>query len=173
MHTARCQVADQIEEGPIENLFHEKECRFKKRFQGVGRPITGQTRQAKSRLIDSSQFDSEQGSLARYNLTSVELKTFTFSAGSKPLSVDNAVVCPIPKRVLFTMLNITDFIGFLDSNPYRFQHYYISDISLFVNGKQFPNKSQSLGMDHEKTSVMGYRTLPKRLTYITRTPDCR
>jgi len=40
-----------------------------------------------------------KGSLARYNLTRVELKTFTFSAGSKSLSIDNAVLGTIPKRL--------------------------------------------------------------------------
>jgi len=57
------------------------------------------------------------------------------------------------------MVKNTDFIGSLDSNAYKFQHYDISDFSLFVNGKQFPNEGLSVGMDHEKTSVMGYRTL--------------
>jgi len=28
-----------------------------------------------------------------------------------------------------------------------------------VNGKHFPSEGLSLGMDHEKTSIMGYRTL--------------
>ena len=45
-----------------------------------------------------------KGSLARYKLTRVELKTFTFSAESKTLSIDNAVLGPIPKRLRFTRL---------------------------------------------------------------------
>jgi len=98
------------------------------------------------------------GALARYNMTRVELKTFTFSAGSQSLSTDNAVLGPVPKRLLFTMVKNADFIGTMDTNPYKFQHY-ISDFSLFVNGKQYPNEGISLGMDHEKTSVMGYSTL--------------
>ena len=57
------------------------------------------------------------------------------------------------------MIKNTDFIGSLDSNPYKFQHYDISDLSLFVNGKQFANEGLTLGMDPEKTSVMCYRTL--------------
>jgi len=97
--------------------------------------------------------------LARYNTTRVELKTFTFSAGSKFLSIDNAVLGPVPKLLLFTMVKNADFIGTMVTNPYKFQHYDISDFSLFVNGKQYPNEALSLGMDHEKTSVMGYRTL--------------
>jgi len=35
-----------------------------------------------------------QGALARYNLTRVELKTYTFSSGSQSLSIDNAVLGP-------------------------------------------------------------------------------
>jgi len=35
-----------------------------------------------------------KGSLARYNLTRVELTTFTFSDRSKSLSIDNAVLLP-------------------------------------------------------------------------------
>jgi hypothetical protein len=57
------------------------------------------------------------------------------------------------------MVRNTDYIGSLDSNPYKFRHYHISDFSLIVNGKQVPNQGLSLGMNHEKTSVMGYRTL--------------
>jgi len=85
------------------------------------------------------------GALARYNMTSVELKTFTFSAGSKSLSIDNAVLGPVPKLLLVTMVNYADFIGTVDKNPYKFQHYDISDFSLFVNGKQYPNEGLFLG----------------------------
>jgi len=92
-------------------------------------------------------------------MTRVELKTFTFSAGSKSLSIDNAVLVHVPKRLLFTIVKNADFIGTIDTNPYKFRHYDISDFSLFVNGIQYPNEDISLGMDHEKTSVMGYRTL--------------
>jgi len=92
-------------------------------------------------------------------MTRIEFKTFKFSAGSKSLSIDNAVLGPVPKRLLFTMVKNAEFIGIMDTNPYKFQHYYISNFSLFVNGKQFPNESLSPGMHHEKTSVMGYKTL--------------
>jgi len=88
-------------------------------------------------------------------MTRVDLKTFTLSAGSKSLSIDNAVFGSGPKRLLFTMVKNDDFIGTVDTNPYKFQHYGNSDFLLFVNGKQYPNRELSLGMDHEKTSVMG------------------
>ena len=78
-------------------------------------------------------------------MTRVELKTFTFSAGSKSLTIDNAVLGPVPKHLLFNMGKNADFIGTIDTNPYKFQHYDISDFSLFVNGKQYLNEGLSLG----------------------------
>ena len=91
-------------------------------------------------------------------MTRVELKTLTFSAGSQILSIDNAVLNAVPKRLLFTMVKNAVFIGTMDTKPYKFQHY-ISDFSLFVNGKLYLQEGLSLGMDNEKTSLMGYRTL--------------
>ena len=55
-----------------------------------------------------------EGALARYNMTRVDLKTFTFSAGSKFLSIDNAVLGPLPKRLLFTIIKNSDFNGSVD-----------------------------------------------------------
>jgi len=100
-----------------------------------------------------------QGAIARYNLTRVELKTYTFSGGSQSLSIDNAVLGPIPKRLLFTMVKNSDLLGSVTTNPYNFRHYNLRSFALNVNGKQIPTEGLSLGMDHEKTSVMGYRTL--------------
>jgi len=79
-----------------------------------------------------------KGILAQYNLTNVEVKTFTFSDGSKYVSIENAVLDPIPKRLLFTMVKHIDFIGSLDNNAYNFQHYDISDFSLCMCGKTIP-----------------------------------
>jgi hypothetical protein len=42
--------------------------------------------------------------LARYNLRRVQLKTFTFSAGPQSLSIDQAVMGRIPKRLLLNMI---------------------------------------------------------------------
>lgn len=41
--------------------------------------------------------------LAQYNITLVDLKTFTFSVGSKSLCIDKVELGPITKRLLFTM----------------------------------------------------------------------
>jgi len=100
-----------------------------------------------------------KGALARYNLTRVELKSFTFSSGAQSLSIDNAVLGTIPKRLLFIMVKNTEFLGSVTTKPYHFRHYDLSSFALNVNCRQVPTEGLSLGMDHEKTSVMGYRTL--------------
>jgi hypothetical protein len=85
--------------------------------------------------------------------------SFTFSRGSKSLSINNAVLGTIPKRLVFTMSKNSNFLGSLDSNPYNFQHYKINSFALNVNGKQIPSEALSLDMSHEKTPVNGYKTL--------------
>jgi hypothetical protein len=70
-----------------------------------------------------------KGALARYNMTRVDFKTFTFSTGSKSRSIDNAVLGPLPKRLLLTMIKDSDFNGLVDRNPYKFRLYDISDQS--------------------------------------------
>jgi hypothetical protein len=51
----------------------------------------------------------QAGGLARYYLTIVEIKTFTFSKGPQSLSIDNAVLGSMPKRLLFTMVKTRTF----------------------------------------------------------------
>jgi hypothetical protein len=96
---------------------------------------------------------------ARYNFTRVELKTFTFASGSQSLSIDNAVLGILPKRLILTMIKNTDYLGSLDSNPYNFRHYDLNHFAMYVNGRQIPPEGLSIIPSHEKTALMGYKTL--------------
>jgi len=88
--------------------------------KNVFKILDGQKRQAKHAILLTHNSTLSKGSLARCTLTRFELKTFTFSAGSKSLSIDNAVLGPIPKRVLITMFKKAVLIGSLDSNHEQF-----------------------------------------------------
>jgi len=57
------------------------------------------------------------------------------------------------------MVKYTEFVGSMTTNPYHFRHYDLSSFALNVNGRQIQPADLSLCMEHEKTSVMGYRTL--------------
>ena len=60
-----------------------------------------------------------KGILARYNFTRVEINTFTYSSGSKSLSIDNDVLGTIPKRLIFTIIKNAVFLGSVDTSPYN------------------------------------------------------
>ena len=72
--------------------------------------------------------------------------------------MDNAVMGPISKSLLFSMVK-NRFPGLFGHKPKKFRHYHLNSFVMFVNGKKVPNEGLSLGMDHEKSSVMGHRTL--------------
>jgi hypothetical protein len=95
-----------------------------------------------------------QGVLARYNITRVELNTFTFCSGSRSLSIDNAVIGTLPNRLLFTVVKNCDFLGSVNTNPYNFCCYNLNYFALYVKGKQIPSGGLTMDMGHEKTSVM-------------------
>ena len=58
-----------------------------------------------------------KGIHAIYNLTRVELKTFTYAGGPQALSINDAVLGALPKRLIFTMVKDTDFLGSRNSTP--------------------------------------------------------
>jgi hypothetical protein len=80
-------------------------------------------------------------------MTRVELKSFDYSSGTKSLSIDNAVIEQLPKRLLFTMVKNAKFIGSLDTNPFNFRHYDLSHFTL----TPIPNEGLPMIMGHEKT----------------------
>jgi len=134
--------------GPADFLPDEQKCRHENQIQISGRLTVGQTRAAKH----SNPFGSRNGvgrRGPRCNMTAVDFKTFTFSAGSESRSIDHAVFGPLPKILLFTMIKNTDFNGSVDTNPYKFRHY-ISEFSLYFNGRRVTSEGLSLEMDHGK-----------------------
>ena len=74
--------------------------------------------------------------IARYNMTRVELKTFTYAKVLQSLSIDNAILGPIPKRLLFVMVDNGVFLGSLTTNPFKFQHLDMTYFTLYVYGRQ-------------------------------------
>jgi hypothetical protein len=103
----------------------------------------------------------QAGAITKYNLSRVEIKTFTFANGSQSLFIDIAVFGILPKRLLFTLVKNKYFLGSIDTNPFKFRHYDIRHFALYVNGKQIPSEGLHQDTGREKKTVMGYRTLLK------------
>jgi len=78
----------------------------------------------------------------------------------------------LPKRVIFTMVRNTDFLGSRYSIPYNFRHYDLSNFTIYLNGRQIPSESLSLDMTYEKTSEVTPHC-SKASEFTTRTRDYR
>ena len=92
----------------------------------------------------------QEGAIAKCNLTSVELKTFTFCSGSQSLSIDNVILGPIQKRILFAMIDNKVFLGSVDTNPFEFHYYNMDYFSLYINCKQIPSGGLHLNTDKKR-----------------------
>jgi type IV secretory pathway VirB9-like protein len=57
------------------------------------------------------------------------------------------------------MVDNSDFLSAIDTNPYRFQDFGIRTYAMFVNGRQVPNETLTFVTGHEKTSAMAYKTI--------------
>ena len=62
----------------------------------------------------------------RYDITTVALKTFTFRAVSKFVSIDNSVLGILPKHRLFALFRNAVFTGLKVTNPYLFKHFKLN-----------------------------------------------
>jgi hypothetical protein len=71
-------------------------------------------------------------------MTRLALKTFTFVAGNWSVSIDNAVLGTLPKRLLLAMLSNADFAGSPNINPYNFGHFGLNHFFMYMNGHQLP-----------------------------------
>ena len=65
----------------------------------------------------------QAGAIERYNMTTVEIKTFTYAKGLQLLSIDNAILGPIQKRLLFVMVDNGEFLVSLTAISFNFQHF--------------------------------------------------
>ena len=86
---------------------------------------------------------------AYFPLTHTQIKTFTASSAAQEVSIDNAILGPIPERILIAFVKNTAFVGSASTNPFHFHHYDIINLVLFVNGVQKP--SEPLTIDCSST----------------------
>ena len=112
---------------------------------------------------------------ALYPIRRVECKALTIPANLPHVRKDNIFSGMIPKSFVFGLVDAAAFSGiyggnkggsngFKNGNPYNFQHYNVSTITLTVNGEEVPFKQLTLdykGGNNEKNKdfVQAYNTL--------------
>lgn len=108
---------------------------------------------------------------AKYNLRRVVTKFFTMAANRSDVSVTNMCTGVLPSHVIFGMVETDSFNGSLSKNPFNFQHFEASDISVQRNGMDIPFKPVHLNFTNSKEVVLAYFQLLHSLGYWNKDKD--
>lgn len=74
------------------------------------------------------------------------------------MSIDNAVLGTLPKRLRLTTLQNTDFMGSADTKLYLFKNFNHNHFVMYVNGCHAPSEGPSLNTATTKTCTIAYQT---------------
>ena len=97
---------------------------------------------------------------AIYPIRRVECKTFVMPANIPNVRKDNIFTGIIPKTFVFGLLDAKGFSGDYKKNPYNFQDYKVTTVTLTANGEELPFKQLTLNYKNNKENfIQAYNTL--------------
>ena len=96
---------------------------------------------------------------AIYPVTHAQIKTFTASSGSQQISIDNAFLGPVPKRILIALVKSTAYVGSVSTNPFHFHHYDMTQFMLYVNGVLHATQPLTMDCSSPFGATRAYETL--------------
>jgi len=77
----------------------------------------------------------ERGS-AKYPIRRVVCKSFTIPQNYRDISHEKLFSGQLPTRLVIGLVSNRAFNGHLESNPFNFQHFNLTEISLYLDGQQ-------------------------------------
>ncbi len=97
---------------------------------------------------------------AIYPIRRVECKTFVMAANIPNVRKDNVFTGIIPKTFVFGLLDAKAFSGDYKKNPYNFEDYKVTTVTLTANGEELPFKQLTLNYESNKENfIQAYNTL--------------
>ncbi len=97
---------------------------------------------------------------AIYPIRRVECKTFVMPGNIPSVRKDNIFTGNIPKTFVFGLVDAKGFSGDYEKNPYNFQNYKVTTVTLTVNGEELPFKQLTLNYeDNKENFIQAYNTL--------------
>ena len=75
---------------------------------------------------------------AKYPIIRTEVKTFTIPSGNSTFNQQNLFLGQVPRRVCIALTKNEGFSGSYKRNPFNFENFDLSFISLNVNGESLP-----------------------------------
>ena len=77
---------------------------------------------------------------ARYPIRRGEVKTYTLPVGGRSFTHENLYNGQLPKRLIVAMVDNSSFNGEQKENPFYYKHYNLTNMAIYVDGKQIPSK---------------------------------
>lgn len=77
---------------------------------------------------------------AKYPITRVDVKTITIPADTTSKSMDNIYIGVLPKRCIIGFVRTDAFNGSYTLNPYNFQHFGYTQLSMYLDSVSIPSK---------------------------------
>ena len=97
---------------------------------------------------------------AIYPIRRVECKVFVMPGNIPSARKDNIFAGIIPKSFVFALLDADAFNGSYGKNPYNFQNYKVTTVTLTSNGEELPFKQLNLTYSgNKKNFTQAYNTL--------------
>jgi len=78
---------------------------------------------------------------ALYPFTRVEMLSFNLSAGSRQFNLDNLFNGQCPTKALVVLVESERFSGTFKTNPFKFDHFDLSEIELTADGVSVPSRA--------------------------------
>jgi hypothetical protein len=85
---------------------------------------------------------------AIYPIERISPKFFTLGSGLRDFDLNNVCQGQLPTRIVVGLVSSKDFSGDLKTDPYKFQHFNLTSISLNCSGKVIP--AAPLELDYSK-----------------------
>lgn len=106
---------------------------------------------------------------AKYNLRRVETKFFSRAAGLSDLSIQNLSTGQLPSHIILAFVETEAFNGSTSKNPFKFQNFKITNISLEKNGQNSPFKPLVLNFEEiGRETMMAYLQFQHSLGFWNR-----
>ena len=106
---------------------------------------------------------------AMYPLQHTELITFTIPKGQKSYTKDRLFPDQAPKALMIAMVENEAFNGIINKNPFHFQHFNLSKIGLYREGRSIPG--QPLTPDFAKGRTLRSYVQTMRVFNFVNTDD--
>lgn len=94
---------------------------------------------------------------AKYELTRVDVKSFTLNTATMGQTLDNVFIGQIPNRVIIGFVTNKSFMGNRKANPFNFQHFNLNYLSLSVDG--VPVVGKAITPQYPDNYIEAYHTL--------------